>query len=585
MTAAGSASLGALAVVAGMRARRLLLRRRLAVDLARGRQRAIGIAAIGVVVGASVFAVSYAGGAYIVARGAPELLRSGASMVLLGLSAALVLSSLGHAASSFFSARDLWLWDSAPVPPWARFFDRAVETALHALPMTLALGALALLGLTMGGDLGAAAMARTIVAVVFVGLVPLALGIVLAHVGGALLPAGKLRRVSLLLLGVAVALALLWFRRARVEKALTPEGAAELLDSARSYQKMGPSLLPSSFGASFIVDGNLDALVGLLAWPIACIALALLAHRTLSRRARDLAVDESPVGLLRGSLRDRCLKLAVRPVRARLQPIVEKDLLAFFRDPAQWGQVVLLLGVGALYLVNAEALRLGFAQMPNIGAAILPSMHTGLVAFIASGLAVRFAFPQVGLEGPAVWIVDGSPLDPRDLLTAKWMASMPVVVMYPTVVAVVGGFVLGLTPLLWLSTTILCATVSLGVAAFGVGRGAVTPLFDAASLSELAIGPGAISTMMWSVALAFFGSLGALAMGIASVAAQEGLMPQWLALVIAALATALPALTAWHAGQRALAAGALAFVKRREDEAERAFAEHPLAHGPIVVDE
>jgi ABC-2 type transport system permease protein len=580
---------GPRAVAAGLRARRVLARRRLVSELAQGHARALGIVAIGVVIAVAVFLGAYGGAAYVVWRGAPEVVRTAMSFVLLGLSGALVLSSLGHAANSFFSAQDLWFWDSTPVPPWARFVDRSIDTAIHALPMTLLLGGTAMVGLCTGAGYGFSALLRALLAVLLVGLIPLSFGIVLAHVGGSLLPAGKLRRASLLVLGVAVAALLVWFRRARVEKALTQEGAAELLANARAYQDLGSSMLPWSFGSSFVVDGNAGSFAGLLAWTALCLGAAMLAHRLLSRRARDLAVDESPIGLLHGSLRDRLLEIAVRPVSVRLRPVVQKDLLAFLRDPAQWGQVVLLLGVGALYLVNADALRQGFAQMPEIGAAILPAMHAGLVAFIASGLAVRFAFPQVGLEGPAVWIVDGSPLPPRALLTAKWIASMPVVVVYPTAVGIVGGHVLDLELTLWLATTVLCAAVSLGVAAFGVGRGAEKPLFDAASLSELAMGPGAISTMVWSVSFAFFGAVGALVAGIAVAATDVDRwahpLPQGYAAAIALLATAIPSMVAWRAGQRALDSGALAFVKRREDEAERAFAERTAPAGPIVVDE
>lgn len=562
---------GRTAVLAGFRVRRTLGARRLRAELAQGRGRAWGIVVLGLVVGATVFGVACAASMYVSYRGAPELVRSLVSVVLLGLSGALVLSSLGHAANSFFSAKDLWFWDSTPVPRWARFVDRATDTAVHALPMTLALGALAIVGGVVGADLGVVAVGRAIVAVVLTGLIPMSLGIVLAHVGGALLPAGKLRRVSLLFLGVGVAAALVWFRRARIEKVLTEEGAAELLASARSYKELGPAFLPSSFGSSFVIDGSLSGFAGLMAWSLGMVALALISHRLLSTRARDLAVDESPVGIIRGSLRDRALKAAVRPVAARLRPVVEKDLLAFLRDPAQWGQVLLLLGVGALYLVNADALRQGFAQMPEIGAAILPAMHTGLVSFIAAGLAVRFAFPQVGLEGPAVWIVDGSPLHPRQLMTAKWIASMPVVVIYPALIGVAGGFVLDLTPTLWVATTLICTFVSLGVAAFGVGRGALKPLFDAASLSELAMGPGAISTMMWSVTYAFIGSVGALCAGIAVSVTAANEMPAGVGVALSALCALIPCALAWSAGQRALLQGSIAFVARREDEAERAF--------------
>lgn len=577
---------GRSAVIAGMRTRRILGARRLRAELAQGRARAIGIALMGVVVAACVFGVTTVSAWYVTYKGAPDLVRTGTAVVLLGLSAALVLSSLGHAANSFFSAKDLWFWDSTPVPRWARFVDRATDTAVHALPMTLALGALAILGGVIGAGLGPAALVRAVVAVLLTGLIPMSVGIVLAHVGGALLPAGKLRRVSLLFLGVAVAAALVWFRRARIEKVLSEEGAAELLASARSYKEIGPAYLPSSFGSTFVVDGSLVGLGGLLAWSLGALLLALVAHRLLSTRARDLAVDESPVGIIHGSVRDRLLKAAVRPVQRRLRPVVEKDLLAFLRDPAQWGQVLLLLGVGALYLVNADALRKGFAQMPEIGAAILPAMHTGLVAFIAAGLAVRFAFPQVGLEGPAVWIVDGSPLHPRALMTAKWIASMPVVVIYPALIGVAGGYVLDMKPSLWIATTVLCLVVSLGVAAYGVGKGALKPLFDAASLSELAMGPGAISTMMWSVAYAFFGSVGALFAGISVAAGEAWRWPPYFGWGGTLFFAVIPSWVAWHAGQKALDEGALAFVRRREDEAERAFAERTAAEQrSIVVDE
>lgn len=562
---------GLRALRAGMRARRILLRRRLVAEIEQGRGRALGILAVGVVVGIAVFAIAFAAGLYVVWKGAPELVRSGTSAVLLGLSAALVLSSLGHAAQAFFSARDLWLWDSTPAPSWARFADRLVETAMAALPMMIGLGVLGLTGAVLGAGLGAAAALRASVAVVLVAFLPLSAGVVLAHAGGAVLPAGKLRRASLLVLGALVAAGLVWFRQARVEKVLSPEGAAEVLASARQVKELGPASLPSSLGASFVVDASPSGLLGLVGWVAAALALAFISHVLLARRARDLAVDEAPVGILRGSFREKLLKLVVRPLSPALRPMVEKDLLAFARDPAQWGQVVLLLGVGALYLVNAGALREGFKQMPEIGAAILPSMHTGLVTFIAGGLAARFAFPQVGLEGPAVWIVDGSPMATHQIMLAKWIAALPVVVLYPSAVAGVGGAVLELRPALWLLTTALCAAVSLGVAAFAVGRGAQKPLFDATSLSELAMGPGALSTMMLSVALAGFASFGALIAGIAVIAAGRGGVPVPFALAIAVGGCALPTAAAFVIGRRALAAGARAFVRRREDDAARAF--------------
>ena len=572
---------GRRALAAGLRTRAALLRRRLSAERAQGLGRVLGFLAIGASTGGLIFVAAFAGGRFILLRDVPEVLRTGTSAALLGLSVALVMSSLGHAAQAFFGARDLWFWDSTPAPPWARFLDRTVETAVAALPNVLALGGLALVGLVLGGGLGLPGALRALVAMGLVAMVPLSLGIMLAHLGGALLPAGKLRRVSLLVLGVGVAALLVWFRRARVEKMLTPQGAAELLDGARSAGQLGHEALPSSIGTAFVVDGTLGALAVLMAWAGTALVLAYVFHRLLSQRARDLAADESPMGLQPGSLRDRTLRAVLRPLPPGLRPMVEKDLLAFVRDPGQWGQLVLLLGVGVLYLVNADALRQGFAQWPAVGAWVLPSMHTGLVCFIAAGLGARFAFPQLGLEGPAVWIVDGSPMSPGALMTAKWIGALPVVAVVPTLIAVLGGMVLQLSPFLWSLTTLACGVVSAAIAAYGVGRGAHKPLFDATSLSELAVAPGALSTMLTAVVLAFVASVGAMMAGAAMSAARWADAPVALGGVAALVALGIPVALSAYMGRRALQEGALAFERRRDDAATRESLQERV---PLAVD-
>ena len=572
---------GRRALAAGLRTRAALLRRRLAAERAQGLGRVLGFLAIGASTGGLIFVAAFAGGRFILLRDVPEVLRTGTSAALLGLSVALVMSSLGHAAQAFFGARDLWFWDSTPAPPWARFLDRTVETAVAALPNVLALGGLAMVGLVLGGGLGIPGALRALVAMGLVAMVPLSLGIMLAHLGGALLPAGKLRRVSLLVLGVGVAALLVWFRRARVEKMLTPQGAAELLDGARSAGQLGHEALPSSIGTAFVVDGTLGALAVLMAWAGTALVLAYVFHRLLSQRARDLAADESPMGLQPGSLRDRTLRAVLQPLPPGLRPMVEKDLLAFVRDPGQWGQLVLLLGVGVLYLVNADALRQGFAQWPALGAWVLPSMHTGLVCFIAAGLGARFAFPQLGLEGPAVWIVDGSPMSPGALMTAKWIGALPVVAVVPTLIAVLGGMVLQLSPFLWSLTTLACGVVSAAIAAYGVGRGAHKPLFDATSLSELAVAPGALSTMLTAVVLAFVASVGAMMAGAAMSAARWADAPVALGGVAALVALGIPVALSAYMGRRALQEGALAFERRRDDAATRESLQERV---PLAVD-
>lgn len=556
---ASAISRGGRALAAGLSTRLRLRLRKAKAERDKGAARLLGLIAIGLCIAVCVLGTAFGGGWYLAYKGAGELVRSGLSALYLGVFSALVLSSLGHAANAFFTAQDLWLWASAPAPFWARFFDRASETALAALPATSLLGALALVGLLTGYGAGLIATGRALLALALVALMPLSLGIGLAHVGGALLPAGRLRRLALLAVAVLVMLGLVVLRSARLEQLVTEEGARRFFEQARGVDTIGPGWLPSSLAAEFVIDGGFQELLWLATSSFSLLALALLSHRALYTRARDLADDEAPTGLRPGSLQERLLRAMTRVAAPDLRPSLEKDLLSFARDPSQWSQLVLLLGLAVLYLVNANALLLGFEQFPGVGNVVLAAVHVGLATFISAGLAARFAFTQLSLEGPAVWIVESSPLDARRLLRAKLYAALPVVFVFPSLIGAVGGVVLGLSFPSWLLTTSLIATQCFFLSAYGVGRGSEAPTFDAASVSELAMGPGALSTMAIAISLCAIASFSALLSGAAlyrfdGVWALLALAPPLFPLGLAALAA-----------KRALARGAVAFEHRRED--------------------
>jgi hypothetical protein len=346
---------------------------------------------------------------------------------------------------------------------------------------------------------------------------------------------------------------------------LTEEGAHELLRSAKDAGAIGPSWSPARQLATFVVDGNSVALGAAALSTTAALFVAFVLHRALYDRARKLAVDESPTGVLQGSLAARTLAVVVRPLPTDLRPMVEKDLLSFVRDPGQWGQVVLLVGVGVLYVVNASALGDGLRVLGGFGVVLLMAAHTGIVTFIAGGLAVRFAFPQVGLEGPAVWIVDGAPWSAHRLLVAKIVSSLPVAVFFPSALAVVGGAVIGLTPAGFVASTVLIAAVAVSIAMAATCRGAVHPLFDATSLSELAIGPGAMSTMVLTTTLAGIASVGAFVSGAAwygrGFVIQAG--GEVVLVVVAAAGLCIPMMAGTFAARRAFQRGLEALDQRR----------------------
>jgi hypothetical protein len=552
---------GILSIRAGLVARWHIRLRKAAEERRRGAARLLGILVIILCVAAAVFGAAFGGGAYLARMDALDLLRPGVSVLLVGVSAALILSSLGHAANAFFSSRDLWFWASSPAPAWARFCDRCVETGLAALPATFLLGLLAMVGLLAGADVGLAAVVRGVLSLALLATVPVSLGVVLAHLGGSLLPAGRMRRVTILIVAIATAGMLGVLRSARVEQVMTKKGAERFLDEQRDLRNVGPEWLPNNIGADFVVTGELSSLAVLFSVAAVLLFAAYLAHRLLYRRARDLADDESPTGLRRGSFAEGALRFSTRFTDPRIRPLLEKDLLAFVRDPSQWSQLVLLGGIAVIYIINAQALVMGFEPFPErVRSILLGGMHVGLVTFIAAGLSARFAFPQLGLEGPAVWMVEGSPLSPERVVRAKFLATLPVVAVFPTTVAALGAWVIELHPGVAVVSTAAVALVAISLAAYGVGRGSVSPVFDAANVSELAMGPGALSTMAIAVAICGFTAF----MTWLAAAAMTSDSPG-IGLAAGIFFLSLPCLIAARAGRRALRRGAEAFFQRRED--------------------
>lgn len=538
-------------------------KRQLADERQKGAWRLVGLIAMGLGVAVVVAAIATAAGLYVRFRGAEILASLMTSGALLGIMSALLLSSLGHAVQAFFAAKDLWFWNASPAASVALFVDRCIETMIASLPAVGSLGAIALGAFVIATGLGPWTLLRAELALAAVALLPVLLGVAAAHAGAALLPAGKLRQVSLLILTVASAGFLLWVRAIRIEKVVTEKGAQELLQSAEGLSHVGPWWLPSSLGASFAVEGSWGAGAMLVAMVTAGALVAFGCHRFLYATARDRASDTAPKGLVPTSRRRRLLVAMARVFSTpRTHSVVERDLLVFFRDPAQWSQLILLLGIGLVYLINANALVEGFGGFGAASDVVLGTLHTGLVCFISAGLAARFGFSAVAAEGPAFWVVEGAPLSPRAFVDGKWRGSLLVIAGYPMLVGAAGGFALGLPLLSWMLSMTLVVVTSVSLAAFSVGRGARAPAFNATNLSELAMGPGALSTM----ALAVMAS-GAMAVGFATITGGRIALETFTTLgPMAALifALGLPLLGGmWWAGQTALTRGAEALSARR----------------------
>jgi ABC-2 type transport system permease protein len=532
--------------------------RRAQAEQRRGLLRFIGLVAIVIFILFLVFASTYGCGYYLRIQGTPELVRPMLGSMLFAILMGLLLSCLGHTAVSFFTAHDLWFWNSTPIGPGVRFLDRMVGAAAASVPATLVLGGVAVIGLLMGAGCGLTALLRGCAILLLIPIFPLSVGVIFSHLGGIMLPAGRIRRLSIFLVGLVTCLLLVWLRSSRLEQFLTEEGAARFLASVKGIENIGPVWLPSNLAAAFVVDKDWSLLGAFMLQICTLAASAYLIHRLTFLRARDLADDESPTGLKRGSWQEKMIAAYASFAQRDTRYLVRKDLLAFIRDPSQWSQLMLLVGIAIIYLINCQALLTGFERFEWIRNVILPAVHVGIVCFISAGLSARFAFVQVSLEGPAVWVLESSPLSPRDILIGKVLVAYPLVGLFPLLIGVLGSFVFGFSLPVMIVCFLFIGWFGLAFTVIGVGKGAVSPLFDAVSVSEMAMAPGAMSTMILGICLCAAGSLSVMFGG--GILRYFHLWPGGLFAALAALPlfTALTFL-AWQA----FVQGENAFLDRR----------------------
>jgi ABC-2 type transport system permease protein len=180
---------------------------------------------------------------------------------------------------------------------------------------------------------------------------------------------------------------------------------------------------------------------------------------------------------------------------------MRKDIRTFLRDTTQWSQLFLLGALIVVYLYNFKVLPLDRSPMPAGTIRTLVSFaNLGLAGFVLSAIAIRFAFPAVSLEGKAFWILQTSPISLRSLLWSKfWLNFVPLLVL-GEVLVFLSNLLLRVPSWMMFLSLITIFLMTVGIAAIGVGVGAMYPKFDFDNAAEIPTSFGGAVCMMVSIA-------------------------------------------------------------------------------------
>ncbi len=165
-----------------------------------------------------------------------------------------------------------------------------------------------------------------------------------------------------------------------------------------------------------------------------------------------------------------------------------KDIRIFRRDPLQWSQFVILVGLLFFYFVNVH--HVGSNQKFSQWVNIVSFMNLSVVGLLMSTFTTRFVFPMVSLEGRCFWLLGLLPVKRDTILWSKFLFSVGSLLAPCGLLVLLSDCRLEVPASLIAEHQATSLLLCLGLSGIGVGLGARLPLLSEASPSRIAAGFG-----------------------------------------------------------------------------------------------
>lgn len=296
-------------------------------------------------------------------------------------------------------------------------------------------------------------------------------------------------------IGAGVAVLLVTFQRFWMEVPENVKSAdivASLHDVLRHTEMCMHPLLPSSWVAESLFASSRGLHSQAVFYVMALLANALFAlvvtarmgasmfypawHRVMTSapeaqaRAGELAWFRQPKARAKSDFWRRLLRLD-RPSFA----LLVKDARTFLREPAQWGQCLLIFGLLLMYSSNLR--RLGYDLQNPFWTLVISHLNLLVCCLALSTLTTRFVFPQFSMEGQRLWILGLSPVPLERVMGLKLRVIAGVLSILTTLLVVMSSVSLEL-PLrraFFFSGAVILQ--SYGLTALSLSLGAMLPNF------------------------------------------------------------------------------------------------------------
>jgi len=431
------------------------------------------------------------------------------SMIVITFFTLLLFSSIINSLSHLYLSRDLSLLHSLPVGVTDIFLARWLAAAFDSSWMVVAFSLPVFLSYGIVYHTGFGFYLIALGSVLSMCLAASAISSLLVLAGAAVLPAGKIRTLFVIL-GVLLALMLvIVLRMIRPEQLVNPDSFASVVLYLNSLQAFDLPYLPTTW----ITDAVRFALKG--AWGASLLNLALAASFAFSlifinslaagaayfrgfSRAQTTAKRLFAPVQFQGRNWENLLTFLSRPARA----FAVKEIRSFFRDSTQWPQLFLICALIVVYLYNFSVLPLDRSPMKTVYLQnIFSFLNVGLAAFVLSAIAARFVFPAVSMEGEAFWIILSAPVSMKTFLWIKFFLYYIPLLILSEILIVVSNLLLGVTPFMMILSVLTIFCLVPAIVALAVGLGARYPDFKSENPALTVTSFGGVLFMLTSLGL------------------------------------------------------------------------------------
>jgi len=352
--------------------------------------------------------------------------------------------------------------------------------------------------------------------------------------------------VTLAILG-GVALTLLflnWINWLPRNDALTVEWLQNMLNRLSITQfRLLPSwwlttgLMSTAHGN--LVDGVMFLMVivaNAMALHALCVAVAGRYYRRVFFRLAELGrkKQNAHTGFV-----DHILLHRLHHLAPAIRQLIVKDIRLFRRDPVQWSQLLIFIGLLVFYFINIR--RMYYEQFYFAWMNLISFLNVAVVALLLSTFTTRFIFPLLSLEGPRFWVLGLMPISRHLIIWSKVAFALFLCLVPCCGLVFLSDVMLGVDVSVHLAhqaTTVMCCV---GLTAIAVGLGAKYPNFRAVSAARIASGFGGTLNLVISTAFILLVlGLGSLPAHIRILAESPGLLP-----TVTARVELSPLMVAW----------------------------------------